>query len=33
MELMDEFEMLQVAERYKGIKAFDIKRCFDGVLR
>ena len=33
MELMDEFEMLQVADRYKGIKAFDIKRYFDGVLR
>ncbi len=33
MELMDEFEMLQPAERYAGIKAFDIKRYFDGVLR
>jgi len=32
-ELMDEFEMLQVADRYKGIKAYDIKRYFDGVLR
>ena len=33
IELMDEFGMLQVAERYDGIKAFDIKRYFDGVLR
>ncbi len=33
MELMDEFEMLEKAERYAGIKAFDIKRYFDGVLR
>ena len=33
MELMDEFEMLEVAERYAGIKAFDIKRYFDEVLR
>ena len=33
MELMDEFGMLQVAEKYAGIKAFDIKRYFDGVLR
>ena len=32
-ELMDEFEMLQKADKYKGIKAFDIKRYFDGVLR
>jgi hypothetical protein len=32
MELMDEFEMLEVAERYAGIKAFDIKRYFDEVL-
>lgn len=32
-ELIDEFEILQVAERYRGIKAFDIKRYFDGVLR
>lgn len=36
MELMDEFEMLQVAERYAGIKAskaFDVKRYLDEVLR
>jgi len=33
MELMDEFGMLQMAERYAGIKTFDIKRYFDGVLR
>lgn len=33
IELMDEFGMLQMAERYAGIKAFDIKRYFDGVLR
>lgn len=33
MELMDEFEMLEVEERYVGIKAFDIKRYFDEVLR
>jgi len=33
MELMDEFEMLEVEERYAGIKAFDIKRYFDEVLR
>jgi hypothetical protein len=33
MELMDEFEMLEVAERYAGLTAFDIKRYFDGVLR
>ena len=33
MDLMDEFGMLQVAERYAGITAFDIKRYFDGVLR
>lgn len=32
MELMDEFEMLEVAEGYAGIKAFDIKRYFDEVL-
>src|SRR4030067_2911114 len=33
IELMDEFGMLQISERYAGIKAFDIKRYFDGVLR
>jgi len=33
MELLDEFEMLEVEERYAGIKAFDIKRYFDEVLR
>lgn len=33
MELMDEFEMLQKADRYAGIKLFDIKRYFDEVLR
>lgn len=33
MELMDEFEMLEVAEKYVGIKAFDIKHYFDEVLR
>lgn len=33
MELMDEFEMLEVAQRYAGIKAFDIKRYFDEALR
>ena len=33
MELMDEFEMLELADRFTGIKAFDIKRYFDGVLR
>jgi hypothetical protein len=33
MELMDEFGMLEVAEKYAGIRAFDIKRHFDEVLR
>ncbi len=33
MELMDEFDMLDVAEKYAGIKAFDIKRYFDEVLK
>lgn len=33
MELMDEFGMLDVAEEYAGIKAFDIKRYFDEVLK
>ena len=32
MELMDEFEVLEVAEKFEGIKAFDIKRYFDEVL-
>lgn len=29
LDMMDEFETLEVAEKYKGIKAFDIKRHFD----
>lgn len=33
MELMDEFEMLEAAQRYAGIKAFDIKLYFDEALR
>lgn len=33
MELMDEFGMLEIAEKYSGIKAFDIKRYFDEVLK
>lgn len=33
MELMDEFEILEVAERYKDIRAFDIKRHFDEAMR
>lgn len=33
MELMDEFGMLEVAEKYTVIKAFDIKRYFDEVLK
>lgn len=33
MELMDEFGMLEKAEKYAGIKAFDIKRYFDDVLK
>ncbi len=32
-ELMDEFEMLEKAERYTDTKLFDIKRYFDGTLR
>ncbi len=32
MELIDEFGMLEVADMYKGIKIFDIKRYFDRVL-
>ena len=32
-ELMDEFDMLQKADRYKGIKVYDVKCYFDGVLR
>jgi len=28
-DLMDEFETLEIAEKYKGIKAFDVKRHFD----
>lgn len=33
VDLMDEFEMLQKAEKYAGIKAFDIKRYFDETLK
>lgn len=33
MDLMDEFGMLQMTEKYAGIKTFDIKRYFDGILR
>ena len=33
LDLMDEFEMLELAEKYAGVKAFDIKRYFDEVLR
>lgn len=33
MELMDEFEMLVPTEKYAGIKAFDVKRYFDGILK
>ena len=33
MDLMDEFGMLELAEKYAGIKAFDIKRHFDEVLQ
>jgi len=31
-ELMDEFEMLEIAERYEWLTLFEIKRYFDGVL-
>ncbi len=33
MELMDEFDMLEKADKYDALKAFDIKRYFDEVLR
>jgi hypothetical protein len=33
LELMDEFEMIQKSGSYAEIKAFDIKRYFDEVLR
>jgi len=33
MELMDEFDMLEKADKYAGLKALDIKRYFDEVLR
>lgn len=32
-DLMDEFEMIEKAEKYAEVKAFDIKRYFDEVLR
>ena len=32
-DLMDEFETLEVAEKYKGITAFDVKRYFDICFR
>ena len=32
-DLMDEFETLEVAEKYKGITAFDVKRYFDICCR
>jgi len=32
-ELMDEFEMLERAEKYEGLTLFEIKRYFDGLLR
>ena len=32
-DLMDEFETLEVAERYKGITAFNVKRYFDVCFR
>ena len=32
-ELMDEFETLEVLERYKGITAFDVKRHFDRCFK
>lgn len=32
IDLMDEFETLEVAERYKGLGLLDIKRYFDDVL-
>jgi len=33
MELMDEFDMLEKAGKYAELKAFEIKRYFDKVLR
>lgn len=33
MDLLDEFEALEKAERYSGIELFDVKRYFDEVLR
>jgi len=33
LELMDEFDMLEKAEKYASIKAFDVKRYSDEVLR
>ena len=33
MELLDEFEALEKAEKYSGIRLFDMKRYFDEVLR
>jgi len=32
-DLMDEFETLEVADKYKGITAFDVKRYFDICCR
>jgi len=32
IDLMDEFETLEVADRYKGLGLLDIKRYFDDVL-
>jgi len=32
-ELMDEFDITEKTDKYVGIKAFDIKRYFDEVLR
>lgn len=29
MDLMDEFAMLEMADRYKGLTAYDVKRSFD----
>lgn len=32
IDIMDEFEALEVARKYKGITAFDVKRYFDTCL-
>jgi hypothetical protein len=33
MDLMDEFEILEIADRFKGLTAYDVKRSFDKWFR